>query len=767
MGLGRRLDLPVLGMRCAACARHVERALAETPGVVSATVNLATGRALVEIDPDLVRHEDLAAAARKAGYEILPPPDLSEEDDAEAAARRRELAEARRRFWVAAALGVPVLVLGMSHGAIPLPGSERIQLVLTLAILAYSGRGFYARALAGARRGAADMSTLVALGTGAAFAYSAAATLAPQLVAHAAHEHGNPPVYFEAAAGILVFVLLGGLLESRARARMSGAIRKLAKLQARTARVVRDGAEVEVPLEEVAVGDLVAVRPGERVPTDGEISAGSSLVDESMLTGESAPVPKGPGDRVAGATLNRTGAFRFRVTRVGKDTVLQQILRMVAEAQASRAPIQRLADRVSAVFVPVVLGIAGATLVAWLVLAPPESRFTLALVNAVSVLIIACPCAMGLATPTAILVATGRGAEAGILFRGGAALEAARAIDTVVLDKTGTITRGEPEVTDVVPAEGGAGASELLRLAASAEAGSEHPLGDAIVREARRRGLALLPLVSLAARPGKGITAIAGGFRILAGSAAFLEEEGIPSGSLSPRVEEAASRGRTPVLVAADGRLLGLVAVADPVRDGAREAVARLRALGLDLALLTGDRRETAEAVAREVGISRVLAGVLPDRKRDEVARLRAAGKKVAMVGDGINDAPALAASDLGIAIGSGTDVAVAAADVTLVGSDLRGVARAIRLSRRTVATIRQNLFWAFGYNALGIPLAAGALYPWTGWLLSPVVASAAMAFSSVSVVANSLRLREADLDGNGSGGPRRRRSGSGPATPP
>jgi Cu+-exporting ATPase len=497
------------------------------------------------------------------------------------------------------------------------------------------------------------------------------------------------------------------------------------------------------------VGDVVAVRPGERIPVDGEVVEGSSRVDESMLTGESAPVEKGPGAAVSGGTMNRTGAFRFRVTRIGKDTVLQQIIRMVEEAQGSRAPIQRLADRVSAVFVPAVLLVAVATFLAWYLSAPPETRLAAALVNAVSVLIIACPCAMGLATPTAILVATGRGAEAGILVKGGEALEAARGIDTVVLDKTGTVTAGYPAVTDVLPAGDGASEDELLALAASAEAGSEHPLGEAIVAEARRRGLTLQPFSAFEALPGHGIVASVAGRRIVLGGARLMNEEGIDAGGPGlSRAAELAGRGRTPVLVAADGTLVGLLGVADPVREGAKDAVAGMKRLGLDVILLTGDHRATAEAVAAEVGISDVIAEVLPDRKAAEIRRLRDSGRKVAMVGDGINDAPALASADLGIAIGTGTDVAIAASDVTLVSADLEGVVRAIRLSRRTIATIRQNLFWAFGYNTLGIPIAAGVLYPWTGWLLSPVLASAAMALSSVSVVTNSLRLRSARLEG-------------------
>ncbi len=738
-------------MSCAACVRSVERALTGAPGVVSVTVNLATNRATVLFDPAATGPEFLAAAVKGAGYTLVIPEARSggaaEGTDAEAAARARETADSRRRFLVAAIFGFPVVLIGMTHGLVRIPGANWIQLVLTLPVLAYAGSTYYVRAWAALRHRTADMNTLVALGTGAAFFYSLVATIAPGLVASGGgHAHREAPVYFEAVAGIIALVLLGKLLETRARASTSSAIRRLAHLQAKSARVVReDGEIIEVPLERISLGDVILVRPGEKIPLDGVVTDGASRVDESMLTGESVPVAKKPGDPVTGATMNRTGAFRFRVTRVGRDTVLQQIIRMVEEAQGSRAPIQRLADRVSAAFVPAVLAVAIVTFTVWFVVSPEETRLARALINAVSVLIIACPCAMGLATPTAILVATGRGAESGILIKGGEALEVARSIDTVVLDKTGTVTRGSPTVTEVVPAPGVPSEDDLLRLAASAESESEHPLGEAIVEEARRRGLTVERLTDFEAKPGHGIEATVGGRRLRLGSARFVGETGRPGDGLLARASELAARGRTPVLVAADGEILGLIAVADPVREGAREAVGELKALGAEVLLLTGDRRDTALAVAREVGIENAIAEVLPERKAEEIARLRAEGRRVAMVGDGINDAPALARADLGIAIGTGTDVAIAASDITLVGAELGGVAAAIRLSRRTLRTIAQNLFWAFGYNTLGIPLAAGAFYPWTGWLLSPVFASAAMALSSVSVVSNSLRLRRFD----------------------
>ncbi|MBI4881369.1 MAG: copper-translocating P-type ATPase [Planctomycetes bacterium] len=753
----RRVDLPVTGMSCGACVRHVEKALRESKGVESVTVNLATERATVQFDPAVTSLAALAAAVNDAGYAlILPdaeqdaedvPADALEEDDPAAAARRREVADVRRRFLVAILFGAPVVVLGMTHGRLGIPHEAWIQLLLTLPVLLFAGGGYYLRAWAALRHGTADMNSLVALGTGAAFLYSLLATAGPSLVSvQGGAEH--PQVYFETVCGIIALVLMGKLLESIARSRTSQALCKLAKRQAKSARVWKDGREVEVPVGRVQAGDEVVVRPGETVPLDGEVVDGSSSVDESLLTGESRPVTKSAGDEVTGATLNRHGSFRFRVTRVGKDTVLQQIVRLVEEAQGSRAPIQRLADRVSAVFVPVVLFLAVITFLAWFLAAPAESRLTMALVSAVSVLIIACPCAMGLATPTAILVATGRGAEVGLLIKGGVALETAHALDTIVLDKTGTITLGTPAVTEIDTASDGLDETELLRLAAAAERGSEHPLGEAIVEAAAARELEVETAGSFEARPGRGVVAKVGRRDLLLGSARFLEEERVELGYLKSRATELAERGRTPVLVAVDGRAAGLIAVSDPIRDGAKEAIAAMKSMGLEVVLLTGDLKSTAQAVAREVGIDRVVAEVLPERKADEIALLQRHGKRVGMVGDGINDAPALARADLGIAIGTGTDVALAASDITLVRPDLDGVVAAIRLSRRTIRVIRQNLFWAFGYNALGIPLAAGAFYPWTGWLLSPVFASAAMALSSVSVVSNSLRLRRVPVDG-------------------
>ncbi len=736
----RRYDFPVTGMTCAGCVATVERAIAATPGVERAIVNLATERATVVLDAERTSPAALAESVRRAGYGlVLPQPGV---EDAEGRARRRERVAIRNRFLIALVFGLPVFVLGMTHGALAVHGDRIVQLALTSVVMAVAGGEYFRRAWSSLRHGTAEMSSLIALGTGAAYVYSLIATLRPGLIAAGiAHRAAMPPVYFEAAVGILVLVLLGKLLETGARARTSLALRALARLQVPSARVMIDGAAVPRTLDELKVGDTLSVRAGDAVPIDGVVTDGASSVDESMLTGESRPVPKTAGDEVFGGTHNGSGAFLMRVTRVGEDTVLARIVRMVAEAQGGKAPIQRLADRVSAIFVPIVLAIAVVTFAGWMIFGSPEARLAQALVHAVSVLIIACPCAMGLATPTAVLVATGRAAELGVLIGGGAALETAGRIDTIVFDKTGTITTGRPSVTDV-ELQGGADPDEILGIAAAAEAGSTHPLGEAIVAEARRRGIAVPPSEAFESIAGSGVVAEVAGRRVLVGRGSWLEDAGVAAGSSAEIADRLAKVGRTPVLIAIDGRMSGVLGITDPVREGAREAVDALRALGCDVALLTGDREETAAAVAREAGIDSVSAGLLPGDKAAEIERLRGSGHRVAMVGDGVNDAPALASADLGVAIGTGSDVAIAASDVTLVGSDPRGVVTAIKLARRALRTIRQNLAWAFVYNVLGIPLAAGALFPWTGVTLSPIVASAAMALSSVSVVTNSLRLR-------------------------
>ena len=748
----QRLDLPIQGMNCAACARRIETALGKTPGVRRANVNFATHRATIEYDAQQTSPEQLVGRIQDVGYKaILPSPSSEVAEDVEQAAGDAEFNALRRKFLVAAVLTLPVLVIAMSHGRIPLlafPGVNWLQLALTTPVVFYCGAQFYQRAWAALRHGAADMNTLIALGAGAAYLYSTAATIAPGFFAPAVGEHHGEaavPVYFEAAAAIIALILLGRMLEARAKGRTGEAIRRLLGLQPKTASVLRDGVEIDVPVEQVLVGDRIVVRPGEKIPVDGLVEDGVSAVDESMLTGESLPVEKKAGDEVFGATINRTGSFRFRATKVGRDTALQQIVRLVQQAQGSKAPIARLADVVSGIFTPIVLGIALVTFVAWFALAPPDVRLSMALVNAVSVLIIACPCALGLATPTAIMVGTGRGAELGVLIKGGEALETAHKLQTLVLDKTGTITRGQPVVTDVVSF--GLPEQDLLRLAASAERGSEHPLGEAIVAEAHARGMPLDQPSRFNAVAGHGIEVLLDGQAVLVGNARLMAERGIAIESAESRAAALAAEGKTAMFVAVDGRLAGILAVADPVKPESRPALDRLRQMGLELVMITGDNRRTAEAVARQVGIERFFAEVLPEGKAEQVRRLQAEKKLVGMVGDGINDAPALAQADVGIAIGVGTDVAIEAADITLIRGDLHGVAAAMALSRATIRTIRQNLFWAFIYNVIGIPVAAGVLYPLFGVLLSPILAGAAMSFSSVSVVTNSLRLRRARLE--------------------
>jgi P-type Cu+ transporter len=781
-GGAKRITLPVTGMSCAACARTIERTLQGVSGVEAAGVNFATGLATVVFDPLVVQVPGLVEAVREAGYDVLPvrpaeretgrgdvaaQPEPEAIADAQQAALEAEYRGLRAHLIVAAGCTVPLVMIAMAHWRFP--GVNWIQLALALPVVVYSGARFYRGALASLRHRSADMNALIAVGTGAAFLYSAAVTIAPGFAVHgAAGLHGPPPVYYEVSATIITLVLLGRLLEARARTRTSEAIRRLVRLQPRTARVIRDGREADVPVGDLARGDTVVVRPGERIPVDGEVTGGASAVDESMLTGESMPVDKTPGMMVFGGTVNQTGSFRFRATRVGRETALQRIIRLVQEAQARRAPIARLADAISGYFTPAVISAAVLTFVIWYDVLPPETRLTTALVNFVAVIIIACPCAMGLATPTAILVGTGRGAEKGVLIRGGEILERAGRISTVVLDKTGTITQGRPEVTDVVPRPGGAWPAEtLLQLAASAERVSEHPLGEAIVRAASQRGRSLLEVSSFEAIPGEGLTAMVGRRRVLIGSARLMDRWHVEVRALGAEAERLAATGRTVMFVAADPApdaevtrrtdaaaatprpsLIGIIGLADTPRRESAAAIRRLKRMGLEVIVITGDNEPTARAIVAEVApngeVDRVIAGVLPDRKASEIAALQEARKIVAMVGDGINDAPALAQADVGIAVGSGTDVAIEAADITLMRNDLGGVADAILLSRRTLGIIKQNLFWAFIYNVLGIPVAAGLLYPFTGWLLNPMVAAAAMSFSSVSVLTNSLRLKRA-----------------------
>ncbi len=737
MASSEEITLAVGGMHCAACVSRVERALAAAPGVELAVVNLATRQAKVRYNPRLIDPEALVGVVKDAGYEV----EGTSHEQRAPASPEAEVREFRRRFLVALILSLPVWLLmipplaaatGLSHHAM-----AYILLICATPVMFYSGASFFTGAVSAARHLSTNMDTLVALGTSAAYFYSAWVTFFPESVAAAGHE---PAVYYDTAVMIITFILLGRWLEARTRGRASEALRRLFALAPPTARVRRDDAEQEVPLAEVAAGDLVVVRPGEKIPVDGVVAEGKSSVDESMLTGESMPVPKEPGAEVWGATLNQRGFLVFQATRVGRDMVLSQIIRLVEEAQTSKAPIQRLVDKVASIFVPVVMGLAALTFLGWYFFGPPPA-FSRAVISLVAVLIIACPCAMGLATPTAVMVGSGRGAEMGILMRGGEPLERAYRLTTVVFDKTGTLTRGTPQVTDVHAWEHW-NAEAVLAHAAALEEKSEHPLAEAISHAAAVQNLELPRVDDFQAVPGMGVEAVIEGQDVLIGNLAFLRQKGVASAELAVHQNRLSREGKTAVFLAVAGKPVGVIAAADTLKPRAAQTVAALKQMGLKILLLSGDNQETAAAVAESVGIAEVLAEVLPGDKAQKVAELQAAGEVVAMVGDGINDAPALAQADVGIALGTGADVALEAADLTLIRDDLDLIPQAIKLSRRMMRIIRQNLFWAFCYNIVALPVAAGVFYPIWGWTLNPALAAAAMAMSSVSVVTNSLRLR-------------------------
>ena len=739
-----RLEFQVRGISCASCVLKIERSLLELPGVVKAAVNLATGKVRVdylatEVDPGRIKN-----AVESAGYGVVDLPEGAAGVDTDRLLREKEYGTLRTMVLSGGALALLIFLGSMREWFPWTPAFLRNPFVLwalATPVQFVMGGRFYRGAWGAFRHRTADMNTLVAVGTSAAYSYSVAVTLFPAIFRSAGRA---ADVYFDTSAVIVVLVLFGRLLEARAKGRTSEAIKKLMGLRPATARVLRDGAERDIPVDDVVAGDTVVVRPGERFPVDGTVLEGRSSVDESMITGESLPVDKGPGDEVIGATINKWGRLAFRAQRVGRDTALARIIKLVQDAQGTKAPIQRLADRIAGVFVPVVISVAVLTFVAWYDFGP-SPRLTFALLNFVAVMIIACPCALGLATPTAVMVGTGKGAERGILIKSGESLETAHRIDTVVFDKTGTLTKGEPEVTDILPAAGFS-LEGILAMAGSAEAGSEHPLGQAIVRRAREAGAPVETPEEFKALEGLGVEALVRGQRVLVGSLKLARGAGLDFGGLALQAEDLALEGKTSAFIAVDGRPAGLVALADTLKENAVAAVGKLRKMGLEVIMLTGDGRRTAQAIARQAGIDRVIPEVLPGEKAEVVRTLQAEGRTVAMVGDGINDAPALARADVGIAIGTGTDVAMESADVTLISGDLGAVASAVELSRRTIRTIRQNLFWAFIYNVVGIPVAAGVLYPFFGLLLNPMIASAAMAASSVSVVTNSLRLRRARI---------------------
>jgi len=738
------LELPIQGIECASCVQKIEKALLQTRGVTKAVVNLATEKAKVEYLPSETSIKEIKRAIESTGYKVLELAPSEEVEDPERLIREKEYKKLKIKFIAGLVLGLLIFLGSTRHWFPWVPsflGNFYVLWALATPVQFWIGWQFYKGAWGAFKHRNAEMNTLIAVGTSAAYLYSVAATLFPSFF-----ETGGikPEVYFDTSALIIVLILLGRLLEARAKGQTSEAIKKLMGLSPKTARVIREGKEMDIPVEEVLVGDTIIVRPGEKIPVDGIVKDGKSAVDESMITGESIPVKKKAGDEVMGATINKTGSFKFQATKVGKDTALAQIIKLVQDAQGSKAPIQRLADVISGYFVPIVISIAIATFVIWFNFGPFPA-LTFALLTFVAVMIIACPCALGLATPTAVMVGTGKGAEKGILIKGGESLETAHKLDTIVFDKTGTLTRGEPEITDIVT-QNDYSEEEILKYAASAEKVSEHPLAEVIIKRAKEKKIELHDPKNFNAIEGHGIEAEVDGKKVLLGNLKLMQKQQIVVRNLEEKAEELARDGKTPMYVSLEGKAAGLIAVADTLKENSLQAVEKLKKLGLEVIMLTGDNKKTAEAIARKAGIDRVLPEVLPEDKVHEIKSLQSGGRRVAMVGDGINDAPALAQADVGIAIGSGTDVAMEASDITLIKGDLRGVVSAIELSKRTIKIIKQNLFWAFFYNTAGIPLAAGVLYPFFGILLNPIFASAAMAFSSVSVVSNSLRLRRVKL---------------------
>ena len=738
-----KITIPIKGMTCASCVEKVQKALSSLNGVFSASVNLATEKATVEYMPAQVGMRDFKKAIKSIGYEIVEVEQGEDIVEKEKRERERDYRSLKRKLLFGAALVLPLFMLvfwekiGLSAIIkIPKQINFMIQFIIQTPIQFWVGWQFYTGAIAAARHRTTNMNTLIAVGTSAAYIYSVTATFSPSLFEIRGYA---AEVYFDTAAAIIVLILLGRLLEARAKGQTSEAIKKLIGLQAKTARVIRDGHESDIPVEEVEIGDIILVRPGEKIPMDGIVKNGHSSVDESMISGESIPVEKNIGNEVIGATINKTGSFKFEATKVGRDTMLSQIIHMVQEAQGSKPPIARLADKIASIFVPAVIGIATLTFIIWLFFGPAPA-FTYAMLNFIAVLIIACPCALGLATPTSIMVGTGKGAENGILIRGGEALETAHTINTIIFDKTGTITKGEPLVTDVIPLN--ATENDVLFYSASAEKGSEHPLGEAILKKAREKNIELKDPAEFQAVPGHGIKAKITEKTVHLGNTNFMNDETIDVKELAEKAEQLSNEGKTPMYVAVDKKIIGIVAVADTLKENSLDAIKALHKLGMEVAMITGDNKRTAQAIAQQVGIDRVFAEVLPEDKAKEVKKLQAEGKVTAMVGDGINDAPALAQADIGIAIGTGTDVAMEASDITLISGNLWGVAASIALSKATLRNIKQNLFWAFAYNIILIPVAAGILFPFFGILLNPMFAAAAMGMSSITVVTNALRLR-------------------------